>query len=289
MMVRPANFYGNPQTAVNNSFQNISAEDIHALALQQFDQMVAQLRSAGIDVLLLDDTAEPATPDSIFPNNWISFHGQTAVLYPMFAENRRQERKTELIENIKAATSVSRIYDLSHYEMSCKYLEGTGSMVLDRRKNVVYACVSPRTCIEVLDEFCARFNYRAVVFQATDKAGAPVYHTNVLMSVAEEFVVICLDAVNCEEEKKFLKESIEYSGKAIIEISVDQMNNFCGNILQLSNKNGSLLVMSSAAHDNFNHEQLRFFERSNIIVHSPLDVIEKAGGGSARCMIAEIF
>ena len=291
-MIRPVNFGFNAETAVNNAFQVASA-DIAAQekAQKEFDSFVTLLRSNGVDVLVVDDTPVPHTPDSIFPNNWISFHdSDTICLYPMFAANRRQERKPQVLEKIQQTFKVQNTVDFTDYENNQLYLEGTGSMVLDRENKIAYACLSPRTNQQVLEDFCKKMNYRPVLFIAIDASGKAIYHTNVMMCVADRFVVICLESLPNHEEYKMVQETIGKTGKELIAISFDQMNRFAGNMLQVQNKSGEkLLVMSSQAYQSLQPAQVKKLESFNRILHAPLTTIETNGGGSARCMMAEVF
>jgi hypothetical protein len=291
-MIRPVNFGFNAETAVNNAFQ-IAGADAAAQqkAQKEFDDFVNLLRNNGVDVLVVDDTPEPHTPDSIFPNNWISFHDSgTICLYPMFAVNRRHERKPQVLEKIKEQFSINNTIDFTGYENNQQYLEGTGSMVLDRDHKIAYACLSPRTHKQVLADFCKQLQYKPVLFMATDAMDKPIYHTNVMMCVADHYVVICLQSLPDAGERKMVQDAIAESGKELIEISFEQMNHFAGNMLQVQNNGGEkLLIMSSQAYQSLNAEQVKKLQHFNRIVHSPLTTIETNGGGSARCMMAEIF
>ncbi|MFT3824493.1 MAG: arginine deiminase-related protein [Chitinophagaceae bacterium] len=292
LMIRPVNFTFNAETAVNNAFQvSGQASDAHEKAVKEFDALVATLRNNDVDVLVVDDTPEPHTPDSIFPNNWVSFHEDgTICLYPMFADNRRDERKPTVLEQVSKRFVVKQLADFTHYEDEESFLEGTGSMVLDRDNKIAYACLSPRTNENVLDDFCETMGYESVIFDAVDAKGQPIYHTNVLMCVADKYVVICLDCIPNEFEREIVKDSIAQSGKELIEISMDQLNHFAGNMLQVKNQKGDLLlVMSSQAWNSLTPEQQYKLNTFNIIIHAPLTTIETNGGGSARCMMAEIF
>ncbi|THU35886.1 amidinotransferase [Niastella caeni] len=292
LMIRPVNFGFNAQTAVNNAFQvagsGIAAQEKAEL---EFDNFVTVLRSNGVDVTVIDDTPEPHTPDSVFPNNWISFHDHNTIcLYPMFAENRRQERKPGVIQQIQQTFTITNTFDFTSYENDQLFLEGTGSMVLDRDHKIAYACLSPRTHQKVLDDFCRTMNYRPVLFTAVDSAGKAIYHTNVMMCVADRYVVICLESLPNHAEYKMVQENIGKSGKELINISFEQMNHFAGNMLQVENNAGEkLLVMSSQAFKSLKPEQVKKLESYNRILHAPLTTIETNGGGSARCMMAEIF
>jgi len=291
LMIRPANFVFNEETAGNNAFQfKNNDEDVHSKALEEFDRFVSLLLKNDVDVTVVEDTPQPRTPDSLFPNNWVSFHHDgTLLLYPMYAPSRRAERKEHVLEKIYKQFRVKTKIDLSYYEKNNLFLEGTGSMVLDRDNRIVFACISPRTDRQVLDEFCKKMNYHAVVFTAVDSNGQHIYHTNVMMCVADKYVVICLDSIPDLEEKENLSEVIQKTGKEIIEINYDQLNHFAGNMLQIENNRGEkLLVMSTQALQSLSRDQVQKLNGYNRIMHSPLTTIEKNGGGSARCMMAEI-
>ena len=292
LMIRPVNFGFNAQTAVNNAFQ-VAGADLAAQekAQLEFDNFVTMLRSNGIFVTVINDTPEPHTPDSIFPNNWISFHeAGTLCLYPMFAPNRRQERKPAVIQQLQESFSINNTFDFTGYEEENLFLEGTGSMVLDRENKIAYACLSPRTHQQVLDDFCKKLGYRPVLFTSVDGSGQAVYHTNVIMCVTDRYVVICLDSLPNHEENNMVQEMIGNTGKELIRISLEQMNHFAGNMLQVHNKAGEkLLVMSSQAYHSLQPEQIKKLESYNRILHAPLTTIETNGGGSARCMMAEVF
>jgi hypothetical protein len=295
LMIRPINFGFNEETANSNAFQNAefgkaNASNAQAVALKEFDAMVEKLRAVGVNVMVIEDTLEPRTPDSIFPNNWISFHDNgTIVIYPMQAENRRLERREDIIETIKNQFVVNTLVDLTFFEEDEMYLEGTGSMVFDRENEIAYACLSPRTHIEVLDEFSHEIGYEIVSFDAVDQNGKAIYHTNVLMCVGTEFVVICLDAIPKEKERKFVVKTIEESGKEIIEITLEQMNHFAGNMLEVTGDNTvKYLVMSNSAFNSLSNIQIEKLEKYCKIIHSDLSMIEGNGGGSARCMMAEV-
>jgi hypothetical protein len=290
-MIRPVNFGYNAETAVNNAFQ-VKGEQVDAQnkALKEFDTFVNILRQQGVDVTVVEDTREPHTPDSIFPNNWVSFHQDgTVLLYPMYAVNRRAERKQHVLEAIAQKFSINKKIDLSGYEKENIFLEGTGSMVLDRDNEIAYACLSPRTNEKVLNDFCIKLGYSALLFHATDINGQDIYHTNVMMCVADKYLVICLDSIAKQEEKTKVIKTIQQTNKEIITITLEQMNHFAGNMLQVENKDGEkLLVMSTQAFDSLTTEQKQKLASFNSIVHSPLTTIETNGGGSARCMMAEV-
>jgi hypothetical protein len=290
-MIRPVRFGFNAETAVNNAFQVAGIDaDTSTRAQQEFDGFVQLLRQQGVDITVVDDSPEPHTPDSVFPNNWVSFHEDgTVILYPMFAANRRLERKPAVLNAIRSKFNITGTVDLSGYEKENLFLEGTGSMVLDRDHKIAYACLSPRTDYFLLEEYCSKMGYTPVVFDAADQQGRPIYHTNVMMCVGKDFAVICMDAIAAEHEKQEVGNSILQSGKKIIPISFDQMNHFAGNMLQVSNQTGELLlVMSSQAYTALTASQIQELSTYNRIVHAPLTTIETNGGGSARCMMAEV-
>lgn len=291
LMIRPVNFGFNAQTAVNNRFQKKVDGDLQRLALQEFDDFVALLRDHQVEVTVVEDLPEPATPDSVFPNNWISFHDDGRVfLYPMFAVNRRLERKAAVLDAVIAKFLVSGIIDLSHSENRGLFLEGTGSMVLDREHKIAYAGLSTRTNETLLQEFCRLADYTPVSFRATDSSGVAIYHTNVMMCIAKNFAVVCLESVTDEAERKNLVTTLEKTGKELIPITFQQLDHFAGNMLQV--KNGAdelLLVMSSQAYGSLTDAQMNRLQKHNRIIHTSLKTIEAAGGGSARCMMAEVF
>ena len=292
LMIKPVRFDFNAETAVNNSFQQASADQqVSEKAAAEFDRFVSVLNNAGVQVTVVEDTPEPHTPDSVFPNNWISFHDDgTIFLYPMFAVNRRLERKPHVLSVIAEKFRVANTIDLSAYEQQQVFLEGTGSMVLDRENKISYACLSPRTDIQVLHDWCNKAGFRPVAFTSVDSKGDPIYHTNVMMCIADQFAVICLDSIPDETEKRTVIETLKDTKKEIIEISFDQMNRFAGNMLQVQNTNGDrFLVMSSQAYNSLTAEQIKRIEHYNSILHSDITTIETNGGGSARCMMAEVF
>lgn len=291
LMIRPVDFKFNTQTAGNNRFQQENKEtDIQQKALKEFDDFVLLLRKNGVDVTVISDTLDPETPDSIFPNNWVSFHENGQIyLYPMFSENRRLERRTDILEILERDFGVSSKIDLSDYERQHRYLEGTGSMVLDRENKIAYACLSLRTDKEILGDFCRQAGYKAVVFNSADASGFPVYHTNVMMCIGTGFAVACLASIPDVREQEKVVRSLHDTGKEIIAINMDQMNRFAGNMLEIQNNKGqSLLVMSEQAYMSLSKEQIGSLERHSKLIYSPLYTIEKNGGGSARCMLAEI-
>ncbi|MEQ8626736.1 arginine deiminase-related protein [Ekhidna sp.] len=298
MMIRPVAFHRNEQTAVNNYYQkaeeNASAEEIQQQALEQFDQFVEKLRSEGVDVTVFDDTPDPATPDSIFPNNWISFHQDGVLrLYPMYAKNRRLERREDIVAGLKAKFKVSDVVSFTNWEQKAAYLEGTGSLLLDRQNKIAYAAISDRTMPEVLEDFCDEAGFDPVTFhalQTVDGKRLPIYHTNVMMCLGEDFSVVCLDSIDDLEERENLVETLEETDKEIIEITEEQKEQFAGNMLQVLGKDDQrLVVMSSAAFHSLSDEQKAQLSKHGKLVHSDIHTIEKLGGGSARCMMAEIF
>ncbi len=291
LMIEPVNFGFNEETAVNNVFQQNNTGDIQPMALEEFNALVKLLRDNKIDVSVVKDTPQPNTPDSIFPNNWISFHENgTMVLYPMFALNRQLERKPSVLDAVEKKFTVVELIDLSEAEEKQLYLEGTGSMVLDRVNCLAYACLSPRTHLPLLKEFCRLNGYAPIAFTARDDNGIAIYHTNVMMNIANEYAVICLDAITDKRERENVIGSLKRSGKEIIDISFDQLHRFAGNMLQVKNADQEmLLVMSSQAYGSLTHEQVTALKKYNRILYSDLKTIETAGGGSARCMMAEVF
>lgn len=291
LMIRPVDFKFNEQTAGDNRFQQQSDEQyVQQKALAEFDGFVDILRANGVDVTVIDDTKEPETPDSIFPNNWVSFHEDGQVfLYPMFSENRRLERRKDILDSLSEYFEVSHVTDLSFFENQVLYLEGTGSMVLDRENKIAYACLSIRTDEEVLNNFCMLAGYKPVPFQAVDAENFAIYHTNVMMCLADRYAVICLESIKNSEDKALVMANLAASGKTIIEISVKQMESFAGNMLQVQNQHGKkLLVMSEQALKSLTDTQVTKLENFNQIITAPLYTIETNGGGSARCMLAEI-
>lgn len=292
LMVRPSNFGFNSQTSANNAFQKEGfADNSNEKATAEFDNFTAMLKEAGVEVFVINDTPEPHTPDSVFPNNWFSTHeGGTLALYPMFAPNRRLERKEGVINFLKTNFKFKRVVDLTYFEEKKVFLEGTGSMILDRDSCIAFACRSQRTDEEVLEQFCDELEYDYLIFDACDSAGKPIYHTNVMMCIGTAFAVVCLDAVNDIDQREDLIGLIEESDKEIIEISLEQMEEFAGNMLEVRGKEGEpLLVMSARAKRVLTDEQIAALEKHCKIIAPELETIENNGGGSARCMMAEIF
>ena len=298
LMVQPVAFRYNEQTAINNYYQKVldglSSDQIQKNALSEFNNFVDKLRSKGIDVVIVEDAKHPDTPDSIFPNNWVSFHesGNVAI-YPMCAENRRDERREDILDILvdNYNFEINYIKDFTEFEDHDKYLEGTGSMVLDRENKICYAAISVRTDEQAVLQWCDVFDYTPVCFTANqhvDGERMVIYHTNVMMCVADKYVIICLETIDDKDERKWIKGSLEDSGKEIIEITEDQKHRFAGNMLQLMGDE-KYLVMSKSAHESLTEIQIERIEKYNPIISSSLDTIEACGGGSARCMMAEIF
>ena len=298
LMIRPVSFRMNEQTAVNNYFMEdleIKNQEINAKAQVEFDDFVEVLRSKGVDIIVIEDVKLPDTPDSIFPNNWISFHADgTVVLYPMFAQNRRNERREDVLEILEVQGFViENIVDYTSAEEAEVFLEGTGSILLDRENEKAYCALSERADEELFIEFCEDFEYFPVLFtanQSVDGKRLPIYHTNVMMCLAEQFAVICLDSIDDKKERKNVLDHLKKDGKEIIAISEAQMHHFAGNMLQvLGGGDKRFLVMSSAAYHSLSEVQIKQIEKHCGIVHSSLETIETCGGGSARCMMAEVF
>ena len=297
LMVRPSSFRTNTQTLQNNHFQKISDssdEIILQKTLIEFDNLVNKIRSYGIPVTVFQDDLIFDTPDSIFPNNWISFHTEKKiVLYPMYAENRRLERNENIIKKVESTgVIIDTILDYTKAELNNQFLEGTGSMVLDRKNKKAYASISERTSEILLDEFCDEFNYMPIVFESYQHHGNRsylIYHTNVMMCVADKYSVICLESIKSEDEKKKVKQSLIDDGKEIIEISSKQLDCFSGNMIELIYNKKSYLVMSETAYKSLSENQLSSINNYSEIIYSNVDTIESCGGGSVRCMIAEVF
>ncbi len=298
-MIRPLAFRMNEQTAVNNYYQKVLdgllPATVNAKAQQEFDAFVEKLTAVGVDVTVVDDTLDPNTPDSIFPNNWISFHENGDVaLYPMFAENRRHERREEILDLLEEKGFViHNIIDYTSAEEDGFFLEGTGSLLLDRANAKAYCALSPRADEELFIEFCEDFDYAPVIFEAfqtVDSERKLIYHTNVMMCLGDTFAVICSDCIDDKKERKMVLDNLKENGKEIILITEAQMNNFAGNMLEVRGANDKrYLVMSAAAHQSLTPKQIEQLEKHAEILSSSLDTIEACGGGSARCMMAEIF
>ena len=299
LMIRPVAFRMNEQTAVNNYYQKVldglSKETVNAKAQQEFDVFVTKLRMVGVQVIVVDDTLAPGTPDSIFPNNWISFHESgDVVLYPMFAENRREERREDILDILEEhGFVINEIMDYTSAEEDGFYLEGTGSLLLDRENSKAYCALSPRADEELFIEFCEDFEYSPVIFEAFQTVNGErklIYHTNVMMCIGDTFAVICADCIDDKKERKMVLDSLKGDEKEIILITEDQVNSFAGNMLEVKGADDRrYLVMSSSAHQSLTKKQIAQLEEHVTILSSNLDTIEACGGGSARCMMAEVF
>ncbi len=294
-MIRPAGFESNPETAESNRFQGKTSAppaEQQSAALEEFEALAVALEGCGISVLRFDDTAEPHTPDAIFPNNWVSFHADgSVVLYPMEAPSRRQERRPDIIDSLVSdyGYAVRQVIDLSHHEDAGHFLEGTGSMVLDRVNHIAYAGLSTRTHLDPLGEFAQRMDYDIVAFDATDKSGTPIYHTNVLMIIGEELAVICDEAISKDEQRTAVRERLTQTGHRILSLSFDQLESFAGNMLELKSESGDrIMVMSAHARQALSDSQREIIEENATILSAAIDNIERSAGGSVRCMLAEV-
>ena len=299
LMIRPVAFRMNEQTAVNNYYQkvldNTTPSTVNAKAQKEFDAFVEKLQKVGVNVIVVDDKLDPDTPDSIFPNNWISFHENGDVtLYPMFAENRRLERREDILDIIEdRGFVVNEIMDYTSAEEDGFFLEGTGSILLDRDNAKAYCALSPRADEELFIEFCEDYDLAPVIFEAYQTVNGErkhMYHTNVMMCIAETFAIICADCIDDKQERKMVLDNLKADGKDIILVTEDQVNNFAGNMLQVKGKDDKrYLVMSNSAYQSLTKSQIHKMEEHCEILHANLDTIEACGGGSARCMMAEIF
>ena len=297
LMVRPVRFRMNEETVVNNYFQeemDLKNEEINRQAQQEFDAFVHKLREVGVKVIGVDDIYEQNTPDSVFPNNWITFHqnGNVAI-YPMFAENRRRERREDILDKVEEeGFLIENVYDYTDAEQENIFLEGTGAMVLDRVHRKAYCALSPRADEELFIEFCEDFEYTPVIFKAyqeVDGKQVPIYHTNVMMALGEDFAIVCLDTITNKSERKNLLHHLKEDKKEIISITPEQMCQYAGNMLQVQGKDSTYLVMSDTAYNALSPQQIQTIEKYTQILHSNLETIETCGGGSARCMLAEVF
>lgn len=296
LMIRPANFGFNPETAQNNAFQSFNKEtqeaDIKENAIREFDEMVRLLSEVGnVELIVLEDSEIPPKPDAVFPNNWFTTHHCGKILtWPMFSPLRRQERRKEVLDLLKKKFEVAEVLSFEQYEADNKFLEGTGSLVLDRVNRIAYACLSERTHPDVLAEFGRKMDYSVVAFQAVDEKHKPIYHTNVVMSVGDRFVIICLEAIPDMSEKEKLLQHFEATRKEVIDMSFEQLQSFAGNILQVLNKNSAyVIIISESGFHSLSPLQKEALARHGEIIVIPLNTIETYGGGSARCMLAEIF
>ena len=292
LMVRPALFAYNEETATNNYFQNKTAHsNLNERALQEFDDFVNILRSNKIDVIVVQDSIDPHTPDSIFPNNWFSTHSTgELILYPMFAENRRDERKKKVLNTLEEHFNAHKVIDLTEWENKNRFLEGTGSLILDHKNRIVYACRSERTDDIVFEDFYTKMNFEPQLFNAYDENEKIIYHTNIMLSIGEKHAIICAESIFDQNRRAQVINSLKVSKKEIIEISFEQMRSFCANILEVFNvDNEPCLIMSETAKKSYTYEQRKKLEKYCKLISTPLNIIEETGGESARCMIAEIF
>jgi hypothetical protein len=299
LMIRPVSFRMNEETAVNNYYQkiidNLLPASVNAKAQKEFDYFVEKLKAVGVEVIVVEDTINPDTPDAIFPNNWISFHDNgEVVLYPMFAQNRRLERREDILDVIEdEGFVIENVIDYTEAEEEGFFLEGTGSIVLDRVAGKAYCALSPRADEELFIEFCEDFELDPIIFEAfqtVDGNRKPIYHTNVMMTVGSTFAVVCSESIDDKSERKMVIDQLKQTGKEIIYLTENQLNHFAGNMLEvLGANNKSYLVMSSAAFSSLKPNQIAQIEKHTTILHAPLDTIEACGGGSARCMMAEVF
>lgn len=297
LMIRPVRFRMNEQTAVNNYFQvELSTSDklINEQAQAEFDEFVRKLRAVGVEVIIVNDIEDQDTPDSIFPNNWISFHQNGNIaLYPMFAENRRRERREDILDILEEkGFFIESIYDYTQAEEEGVFLEGTGSMILDRVNRKAYCALSPRADEELFIEFCEDFEFTPVIFKAYQQVNGKselIYHTNVMMALGETLAVICLDSIEDEKERKNVINHLKDDGKEILSISLEQMHHFAGNMLQILGADAKYWIMSKTAYDSLTSQQVQIIEKHASILYSNLNTIETCGGGSARCMMAEVF
>ena len=294
LMVRPAAFGFNAETAANNYFQsnpNIENNELQQKALTEFDNMVQTLRSHAINVLVIEDTKEPPKPDAIFPNNWLSTSPNGLVsVFPMFAPNRRIEKREAILDQLAKEFIIHDMQDWSEYEIEGRFLEGTGSMIIDYDNKMIYACVSQRTSLSVLEKYAVANSFQAIVFLATDKNGMPVYHTNVVMTLGEGFCVLCEEAIEEEWELIAVRQLLESTNHTIIAITREQMHQFAGNMLQVKNKDGEkYLIMSQTAYTSLRKEQKQMLEAYSTLLPIAVPTIEEVEGGSVRCMMADVF
>jgi hypothetical protein len=292
-MVRPAHFGYNEQTALSNTFQNpiTDIEHFEVKVLQEFDSAVATLRAADIDVWVIDDTIDIIKPDAVFPNNWISTHEDgTVILYPMLTPNRRAERRKDVVESLQKNYQVAKIIDLSSHESTNEFLEGTGSIVFDHTAKLAYACISPRTHLSVLEKLCTEIGYSPITFRSIDKKGVEVYHTNVIMGIANDFALVCLESIPNVDERTLVSRSLTESGKEVIAISLEQVSCFGGNVLSVKSRVGkNYLALSQKAFSSLSPHQIEAIEQYTNLLPISIPLIETIGGGSVRCMLAQNF
>jgi hypothetical protein len=294
LMVRPAAFGFNAETAANNFFQSrssLTAEQLQQKALREFDSMVTVLKDNGINVLVIEDTKEPVKPDAIFPNNWLSTSPDGIIcIFPMYAPNRRLEKRDDILELITQRFVINDLQDWSEYEVEGHFLEGTGSMIIDYESKIIYACVSERTRGPLLEKFAAANGFNAFLFSAKDKNNQPVYHTNVMMALGENFAILCEESIADESELIAIRQLLESTGHTIIPITTGQMHSFAGNMLQVkNNKDEKFLIMSQTAYNSLRKEQKQMLEAYSTLLPVTVPTIEEVEGGSVRCMMAEIF
>lgn len=295
MMVRPASFQFNYETAVSNAFQKsldgLTEDEIKQKAIEEFDAYVTKLRANNINVIVIQDTKTPAKPDAIFPNNWISMHENGNVfLFPMNTENRRLEVRPEIIDELRTSFTINNVNDLTAAVNNNIFLEGTGSIIFDHLHKIAYACLSPRTDKNLFIDYCKTIGYEAVHFTSADENDNLVYHTNVMLTIGDAFAVICLESIKDKNEQTYVKEKLANTGHEIIDITFEQMNAFAGNMLQVQNRDGkTFLVMSETSFNSLTDEQIAQIENHTSILHVSIPTIETIGGGSARCMLAEIY
>lgn len=290
-MIRPAAFGFNPQTAASNAFQAEAEADVHHKALAEFDRMVDLLESHDINVHVIDDTPTPLKPDVLFPNNWISFHDDgKIILYPMLAENRRLERRRDIVDQLRKDYNIKEIIDFSGAEQDNQFLEGTGSIVFDYNNAIAYACRSPRTNETLVHKLCELLSYRPVLFDAVDENGIPIYHTNVMMCIGTKFAIVCLDAIRSEADQDLILDSFERTAHKVVAISYQQMKAFAGNMIEVRNRNGEpFVLLSDLAFNSLLPGQVDAITRHAEMLPIPIETIEKVGGGSVRCMVAGIY
>jgi hypothetical protein len=294
LLIRPANFNFNNETALSNAFQQLASESelsIRQAAINEFDAFAKKIALKGVNVTVIDDTAFPPKPDAIFPNNWVSFHADgSVILYPICAANRRPERRIDIIQTLQEKFIITQVIDLSYYEKENRFLESTGSIIFDHENKIAYACLSPRTDKNIFIEVCALLQYKPIYFTSTDKNGQAIYHTNVMMCIGSRFCAICLESITDLQEKETICDALRHTGHQIIDISFEQASNFAGNMLELSiGDEQNILALSQTAYDSLHIEQKTILEKLVELVPLSIKTIETIGGGSARCMIAEIF
>jgi hypothetical protein len=294
LMIRPAGFGYNAETAANNVFQSsvsYNATEVQQRAVEEFDAFVQMLKSKGIEVIVVNDTSSPVKPDAVFPNNWFcTLEDGTVATFPMYAANRRIERREDLIDQLKRDYQVSNVEDWAEYESKNQFLEGTGSMVLDHESKIIYACMSPRTNVDLLKAFAQKHDYTAFTFHAYDENGTEVYHTNVIMHVGDDYAVICLESIKDNVEKHVISKLLEDTGHEVIPITLQQVHSYAGNMLQVENNKGQkYTIISDQAFNSLTTDQKMRLEKHTTLLPIDITIIETVGGGSVRCMLAEIF